>query len=559
MLTACHYADAVRHGLSLALISDTSQLESIEAKTAAYQGMGLVNVAQTTRQRFLALAEEFIDRNEWPPGTDEFSPYLFALRSSTHTLAYPFFPDITGGSFRDHDDDARSALGSAAAAIVLVDPARYQLRTVDAKRYREAILERIQAFAAKNVPTCVMLTKADVLRGETVDAAQTQLAAVLGQQPEEFQYALCRISVVSDTTTLDEGDPPPPSDQRNPDLLIRAFIWTLTKAVLNPHHTTGTTVNMRPAPRTAPLITERVPELRPLQSYNISGVALCAGEGPGVQAYLIRDDRLCHVAFGNDGQFKEQSAPGVLEEFEDVQAWQRAGEIVLGERCNPQTLWVGNVSVGLVKTALPFELARWIAISTRLVAAVDIQGRVHLLSRDRDSWRQRANVNDAVGPSKNVVVGYAEKPETVVVSNGAETIGLRVQKDDFGERSRTNSNGTFDTSHSQISRLGLLAAQTTKGKLIVGGTASSIEIGDILPSDRDSFAMAPLLPLVGFVGPQRQVRAAWLTNPSRNTTSDKGPLLDSAPTSMVWVGDQRSLLVIAEDGGTTLYRAMGLE
>ena len=173
LLTAVHFSDPAQHPLSFALITNTDELVSLESSSEDYKGLNLVGTAVSTTARLRGLAAHFIDGNDWPPGTDEPSPYILAIRNVTATLGYVLFPDLKGGSYRELDDAARNVLQRAHAAILLVNPETYNRKTTDGKRYRDEILSRLHEFSEAHVPVCVMITKADLYQGQHEAADET--------------------------------------------------------------------------------------------------------------------------------------------------------------------------------------------------------------------------------------------------------------------------------------------------------------------------------------------------------------------------------------------------
>jgi len=197
LLTAVHFCDPVQHPLGFSLITNTDELVSLESSAEDYKGLNLVGTAVSTTERMRGLAERFIDENDWPPGTDEPTPYILAIRNLTGTLGYVLFPDLKGGSYREVDDAARNVLQRAHAAVLLVNPQTYYKKTTDGKRYRDEILATLHDFGRADVPVCVMITKADLYQGQDQAADEThkQLTMLIDQQTS-IQALLCRVSVI---------------------------------------------------------------------------------------------------------------------------------------------------------------------------------------------------------------------------------------------------------------------------------------------------------------------------------------------------------------------------
>ena len=198
MLTAIHYCDPGQHPLGFALITNTNELATLEAQIEEYRGLNLPGTAVSTTERLRALSDTFIDENGWPPGTDEPSSYILAVRNIAETLGYVLFPDLKGGSYRELDEAARDVLQRAHAAALLINPETYQKRGTDGKRYRDEILATLQGFSEANVPVCLMITKADLYPGQDEAADRTfQQLSILVDQQHSLKSLLCRVSVLA--------------------------------------------------------------------------------------------------------------------------------------------------------------------------------------------------------------------------------------------------------------------------------------------------------------------------------------------------------------------------
>ncbi len=161
MLTAIHYCDPYRHPFEFSFVTNPDEIAKVEASKDEYKGHNLAGLALATTERLHGLMEQFIDNNEWLPGTDEPSSNILAIRRMDVTLGYAIFPDIQGGSFLKLDEIAREVLQNAHAAMMFVNPKTYSAKSFDGKRYRDDIFARIQYFAEEGVPVCMMISKAD--------------------------------------------------------------------------------------------------------------------------------------------------------------------------------------------------------------------------------------------------------------------------------------------------------------------------------------------------------------------------------------------------------------
>src|ERR1700694_6042407 len=93
LLTLIHYCDPAQHPLGFALVTNALELQALENATDEYKGLNLASIASSTIERLRSLSELFIDNDDWPPGTDEPSAYVLAIRNIAATLGYVIFPD----------------------------------------------------------------------------------------------------------------------------------------------------------------------------------------------------------------------------------------------------------------------------------------------------------------------------------------------------------------------------------------------------------------------------------------------------------------------------------
>lgn len=383
LLTAIHFCDPAQHPLGFALITNTDELVSLESSVEDYKGLNLLSTALATTDRLRKLSGFFIDGNDWPPGTDEPSSYILAIRNVTSTLGYVLFPDLKGGSYRELDDAARNVLRKAHAAILLVNPKMYQAQTTDGKRYRDEILNSLHEFSEADVPVCVMITKADLYQGQdaVADGTYKQLTILIDRQ-ESLHALLCRVSVIGPGQTQ-AGDPPPAAADRRPDNMVKAWTWVVAQALCRSVEDIRKLlplVNVRGiGNQSADLKLQTIPELRQIGDFSGSpGRVLCAtNDDPRARAFTFLSDQgeLLETIIepGPQPQFK---AVGNIPDWDraDVCSYYITGELLIGPRSKCNFIWQGTKGGQLTKVPLPYEMASWVPMTPRRILGIDAAG-----------------------------------------------------------------------------------------------------------------------------------------------------------------------------------------
>ncbi len=419
LLTAIHFCDPIQHPIEFALVRNPDDLDVLEQSVEEYSGLHLAAAAAATTQRLQQLSEGFIDRNEWPPGTDEPSSYVLAVRNISSTIGYVVFPDIKGGSFRELDETAREVIRKAHAAILLVNSELYRQPSTDGKRYRDEILERLQRFGRAHTPVCVMITKADLYRGPhpDTDATHKELSLILQAGDFKASSLVTRVSVIGDDCSM-VANQLPGAAERHPHNLVAAFIWTVAAALKRPlveSRKLLPPVNIRAiAERPVTVEVERVPELRRIGEYSGSpGIALCAlddnarspafvfvSEGGELHETVIQGGSVENPTFQAIGSIPEWN-PDV-----ECQAHYAAGELVIGARTECNFIWQGIKGGPLTKTSLPYEMAAWSAVTARHLIGLDASGRLHSLRFDSGKMVQNAFLEGFIAASPNLACSY---------------------------------------------------------------------------------------------------------------------------------------------------------
>jgi hypothetical protein len=443
----------------------------------------LVGTALATTERLRALSELFIDRNNWPPGTDEASPYILAVRNVTATLGYILFPDLRGGSFRELDEDARIVLQKAHAAILLVNPETYQQRTTDGKRYRDEILARLHEFGEADVPVCVMITKADRFRDQNkaADDTHNQLTMLVDQQ-KSLKALLCRVSVIGPSQSQDDHQLPSVAD-RHPDSMLKAWVWVVAQALcrsvedirrLLPVINVGRTSN-----QSVDLKLQTIPELRQIGDFSGSpGRVLCAtNDDPRSRAFTFLSDQgeLLETIIGAGAQPQFMTVGGIPEWNQaEVDSYYISGELLIGQRSNCNFIWQGTKGGQLTKAPFPFEMASWVPMTPRRILAIDASGRLHSLNYSGGRWNQIDFVENFISPTPYLTCAYVERSSHVLVFNGKSVEGVAVGPEgNLGTRVALGYTNEFDTPRTITNRLGLCLALNAAGVARLSGPAKS--------------------------------------------------------------------------------------
>lgn len=574
LLTALHFCEPPEHPLGFALVSNTEELAELEAATDEYRGMSLAAAGAASNDRLRGLSQTFIDGSEWPPGTDEPTLYIVAIRSVSSTLGFALFPDLRGGSYREVDDAARAALRTAHAAIVLVNPELYQSRSTDAKRYRDEITAQLQRFASAGIPTCVMITKADRHKGanEATDVTHQQLTMIVGSQ-KEFNALVCRVSVVGADKDLLENALPP-VEERNPEQLVKAWIWVVSEALKRPAadiRALAPSLDLR-APNLALDATEltAVAELRRVGDFSDSlGSVLCeTSEDPRSTAFafISEDGELSEATLGS-----EPSAPPTTRNIGKAADWDASdarlqaqyvsGQLMVAPRRQVNHLWAGAKGAVLQRTALPVEMVSWTSAGTSRLVALDATGRLHSLRLEGAKWVQTDFLEGFIAASNFLACAVLRDRSTAMAFNGSACSAVALSPDGrFGTRLNAGLKCAYDTDNVVATSTGSCFALTAANVLLASGNANPLEIGPVEPKAAAvSFAAAADAPVGALVGPGLRLTAFALAD-ERVIKSGKtlSPAIPSPPESLAWSRRGDVLVVVFEDNTWSVFRPYGL-
>lgn len=569
LLTAVHFCEPAQHPLGFALISNTDELVSLETSTEDYKGLNLVGTALSTTERLRGLSEHFIDGNDWPPGTDEPSSYILAIRNVTGTLGYVLFPDLKGGSYRELDEAARRVLQKAHAAILLVNPETYDKKTTDGKRYRDEILARMHDFCEADVPVCVMITKADRYQGQDQAADEThKQLTVLIERQKSLRALICRVSVIGPGGPQDDKLLPGVTD-RHPDTMVKAWIWVVAQALSR---------SVKEIRKHLPLLNlgrigsqsvdfkfRTIPELRQIGDFSGSpGRVLCASnDDPRLRAFTFLSDEgeLLETTFeaGTQPQFKNV---GSIPEWNptDARCHYISGEFLIGPPSNCNFIWQGTKGGHLTKAAFPFEMVSWVPVTPRRILAIDNSGRLHSLGYAAGRWNQNDFLESFISPTPFLTCAFVERSSYALIFNGETAEGVAVGAEgQLGKRVLPGYAIKFDTQLRLTNRLGLCLALTTSGDGKLSGPEKAVDLGPVDGEGQEPLALAPNACVVAATTPDSQIIALSVAGANvTRTAASHSPHLHSNPQGMTWSQDGDLLAVSFADKTWRVYRPFGL-
>ena len=569
LLTAIHYCDPGLHPLGFTLITNSNELATLEAQTEEYRGLNLAGTAVSTTERLRTLSGTFIDDNGWPPGTDEPSSYILAVRNIAETLGYVLFPDLKGGSYREHDEAARDVLQRAHAAALLINPETYQQRGTDGKRYRDEILATLQSFSEANVPVCLMITKADLYPGQDEAADRTfQQLSILVDQQKDLKSLLCRVSVVGQAASRGKSDLPDAED-RHPDNMLKAWIWVVAQALdrsVESIRTKLPLVNLsRTGSQTVDIGFTDISELRQVGDFSGSpGQVVCASsDDPRLKSFtfLAEDGELLETTITSVEQPQFQPVGRVVDwDQSDARCHYIGGAYLIGVPSKCNFIWYGTKGGDLIRTPFPFEMVSWTPMSSRRVLGVDSAGRLHSLNYAGGRWTQVDFAEGLIEPSALLTCAFVERSSHALVFNGETVEGIAVVAEGkFGTRVAPSYVGEFENGPTLSNRLGLCLGISEDGTAKLSGPEKTIDLGPIDEATPEPFALASASPFIAVVQPELQVVASSvLGSQVKSTAGEHSPKLHAIPESMMWASDGSLLAITFEDKTWRLYRPFGL-
>lgn len=568
LLTLLHYADALQHGLGIAYVTDRDEITKLEGEVDAYQGLSLQALAESTKTRLSDLNETFINDAGWPPGTDQPSSYLFAIRSISSTLGYLVIPDIQGGSFREVDEVARAVLSKAHACVVLVQPDKYMDNDADGKRYREEVRSRLTKCAEAGIPACVMITKSDLFSGQSVADETHKQLTVLVDNHENFKAAIFRVSVIGMEREVEMEDGqaklPKPGD-RKPDNLVRAFVWVIDQALDQPVAAIRAKVpevGLQRAQFDALPVSEPIPELRKVGDFSDRpGIAVCA-ISPDTFVFQAPDGALISASL-RGATFTTEAAgsvAGMPAPTARTAAFHIAGEMLLAPGQRTDSIWIGVVGDKLARAPLPIAAVSWTPVSARAIVVLDAAGKLHSLRYESGKWASVDYLPDFIPPSDRLVCAFIEQNNEVLVMNGAKSEAVQLQaQGKFGDRRRPSLTATYDGDRFVVNRIGVFAGINSAGELLVASGGKAHTMGATRKEAQASFAIPTSGRYVTRLAPDMRLAVGLVTaDQLRISDVQYSQVLPKDPDSMVWSTDGQLLVVTFPDGTYSAFKPSGL-
>ena len=580
LLTAVHYSRAASHALSFPLVTDVDDLHALQAAVPQYADMDLRSVADSTKARFSELSELFIDNRRWLPGTNEVAPYLFRVTAINRPLAYVYVPDLRGGSHREVDEISRAVGKTAQAYVVLVNPDVYADLGVDARRYREEVGTRIRRCIQAGIPTAILVTKADSF-GKTptptdhIDKTYQELANLVAQLDDGPARALVRVSVLG--AAQPSAPPPavasdllPEENQRNPDQLLRAWVWTILHAL---RAVAGAEcpippIRLRELAEDARGVQQRKlgPEGRVIDHLTLGGQVLTLDDSDARDAARVLalqpDGKLVEEEVGAAAAANSTRERGSLNDASALPADSSAivldGHILVGAARNADRLWRGRLGNTVPVANLPCTCTSWYPVSHSRVVALDAAGRLLLLLLDGVRWTIRDHIADFVpANSPNAVVGVlTSQPIVAIAASGADVYVVQIEAEQFGTRVSIAAKPIFDTARVVLNRQGCFVAVKADGVAIATLGAKTHNLG---PAHETSpIGLSSEANVGTFVAKDNRIRVFRVADTQALVSEPSlSPLLELLPQRLVMSTRGRYVLACHAER-TTLIKLVGV-
>ncbi|GMT96685.1 hypothetical protein KH5H1_08040 [Corallococcus caeni] len=574
LLTTHYFLDVFKHGLGLALVTNTSALQKMEAESAIYRGLNLAAAAATTKTRLTPLIERFIEGGEWPPGTDEGVPYLFDLRTILGTVGYLLMPDLRGGSFREGDEQAREVLRTAHACIILVRPDQLTAQTSDGKRYRDAVVGQVQDCAALGIPTSVMLTQSDKYpdANPAADEAHNRLSVLLSEH-RTFPNSLSRVSVIGKAT---DSGALPPIGERNPESILRPMAWAVWQALKRPKeaiHASIPPLSLQSAELAGSLTANPVAaELRVVSEQSNAPGFVATASSTDHKSVSFTFIKATGDIFESEIPTAQNTEPriqkrGKLVDFDidpfefEIQTKVHAGTITTGLRSNADWIWHGSRGGNISKASLPTTLTSWTPTGPGQIIGIDSSGsgRIGSFRLTNGKWQMVDHIGGFIDQTPVTELGYLPQTSLIVAMNGKHSEGVSLRGDGtFGDRIPAPLAFTYDTTQTTLNEAGM-GVTISSTNILTAIAAGKIFTIPKVAGDIDSIAVASSAPVFSVVLPDmRLLTAKFMAGTWISTESAYSPLLEEMPTSMQWSPNGRILVATFEAERWTVYRPFGL-
>ncbi|WP_157595334.1 hypothetical protein [Plesiocystis pacifica] len=584
ILTAIHFCDIAKHGVSLAVPNSSKKIRALEENNPAYKVLGLVPLAETTRTVLSEHNELFVSQCRWPPGTDAPSSYLLEARSVSGKLGYILLPDIMGGSYEKSDSVANNALEASDAVMLLVDPYRYQVQDHQGKNYRDHVVSMIHESVENDTPLCVMLTKYDACESGIVDDVHKQLAFYLDGQESDgdrFEYEIFRVSVISDTGAADSSQGQakplerlPPIAERSPDSLVRAWVWTLHQALTKsedasdvrslPQVDLGTVTN-----GVVPLEASAVPEFRlAREKRGAPGRVLCSIPVTGESRFVcVSDDLSRLIEVSVDRRTHEQVVESTVTINGMAPGEERVTAAAFGRNvfCGPQhteILWLGSRFQGLSPVELPLKVSAWVPVSETILVGVASDGSLYSFGLNRDKWDVKDYAKGFVGESEHFACAMLVDQTGVLVHDGSSFVGIKVDAHGrLGHRFRVAKEMEMPDTYVElaVNGSGYVLVEQTNDRLYFGDEGAPFDLGKVHAEAPCTFALSETRPMLLWVDEEGMLRLGVVGGSGVKISPEwSSAELSGLPSGMCWDYDGEFAMVTFDNGQWAWGRHYGL-
>lgn len=601
LLTVLHYAEPLANLLGFSPVREHDEISEV-AQRDELRDTGILHLAKSSTVKIEELQGRFIDKCEWPDGTDTGSTYLVRVEDAATTRAFAVITDLPGGSYSENDAVAEMVIKDAHAIIVMVAPDRWLGQNLRARAYQNMVKYRIRRCTQLRIPVSVLVAQSDKDR-----TAANKVVEALRLSVEGFgASSACKIFAVSVITDEpleqqqpEEGrepNPLPRAVDRSPSLLVAAWVWTLVKALLCEAESPSKRVpviKLEQAARATDSQPTSLIELRPVGDFSsLPGTMICPIKSTGTECsfLVVREDgTLVEVTLNSDGSVPRLSNLGRLEAAEDLvhggpvdtsetgesevgkgnavfvglQGKVFNGELIVGPGASPANIWSGHLHDLVRPMPLPTSVVAWQALAADLVSGLDSEGRLHLFERDGNKWRQTTFIAEFLpSTEEGLFCLYIPNSRVVIAGDGSATGAVRIDDRNFGDRVAPSLQPSYDADETDIlsSTAGSVAHLDADHGLWVTTAESASRHGPVHP-EAETFAAlgAATAGLVAWVSPDLRLHVANATEESVRTSEiNLSPLLPKLPIAIQWATNDKLLAVDLGDETWQLYKLHGL-
>ncbi|EKR65798.1 hypothetical protein LEP1GSC036_2633 [Leptospira weilii str. 2006001853] len=456
ILTAKHYLDLLKHGISLGEIVDQQDLKELEKSNIKFENLRALDLAKNTLAFVREYTKEFIENCEWPKGTNKHIPFLLRIDTFDSKNAYLYIPDLPGGSFQEADDISSHFINGSNGIIILVDPKRYKESSHEARKYVSEVRYRIKFAAEKKIPTVIFINKADDLSGiptNILDSVHEELtiyrSKLAGVEDEDYQ--ILRSSVIGSKLWEEKSQPKPdegaiflPSaDLRNPLNILKGWVWLIYKGYENSKQINDSipSLHFRNHSKNINSVGANLLDIRLISNYkNLIGLPILIisdSEDKIEILFLTEDGKLNLVKFGNSSEFKTEKIGEIIEfdsDMTELKCFIREGFLVIGKRKNTSFLYSGILGSDLNKTELEHPVYSWELMGNEELFTSNENGNLSILKLENKKWIPKDFLTEFLPKPSKIELMYDFKDRSLFAHNGTISSGVRIANNKFGDR-----------------------------------------------------------------------------------------------------------------------------